>query len=270
MEEDDRHKIEQFIRDANVSVAVGYPDMTFQACDKWWDGEYQLADKDSSVLVRCRECGGLWFMGNEGSYVCQCCGEYDGDGHLVESIDGNGNDKWYGSSSVLESARLKAKQARFEYGETPNKNLGQKRVVPIAKDEAGETSCQEEEEDLIRFLLNHDRDVILETGTVHPEDFSSPALGRIFDVIRDRTYQGKLSGVKSLEGILSAEEIMYLNKIIYGKSVSSEDHRRVMEFIAKNKRSEEFTDGNDALAKAAVQKRDLEWKEAIWKALSSL
>lgn len=119
MGEGDKHKIEQFIRDANVSVAIGYPDMTFQACDKWWDGEYQLADKDSSVLVRCRECGGLWFMGNEGSYVCQCCGEYDGNGHLVESIDGNGNDKWYGSSSVLESARLKAKQARFEYGDTP-------------------------------------------------------------------------------------------------------------------------------------------------------
>ena len=262
MGEDDRHKIEQFIRDANVSVAVGYPDMTFQACDKWWDGEYQLADKDSSVLVRCRECGGLWFMGNEGSYVCQCCGEYDGDGHLAESIDGNGNDKWYGSSSVLESARLKAKQARFEHGESPGRPLfvnNQHRIQSI-QPRYEPPMFDSSEEEVISCLIQNDvdaRDLI----SIKPKDFNSPVLGRIYDILRRRICCGISVRIGALESFLDADEINILAQII--DRCPCNNTNDPLEKFKQKKKLEEADIDNDTLMQVLAMQRQKQKPENV-------
>lgn len=45
MAEKDMHKIKQLIKDSKRPVAVGYADMSFQSCDWWWEGEYDLTKK---------------------------------------------------------------------------------------------------------------------------------------------------------------------------------------------------------------------------------
>ena len=218
MKEEDKHKIEQLIKDANVSVAVGYPDMTFQACDKWWDGTYQLADKLSSILVRCRECGGLWFMGTNGNFECQCCGEHDGDHHLLESIDGDG--EWSCGSSVLEFARLKAKQARFEHGETPSKTRTKKLVInnqqkpqPVQPNFEAPLPFDRSECEVISYLISNSS-ALRNRIPIKPKDFNSPVLGRIYDILRQRIFEGKSVCLGALEGVLDADEIFYIAKIV--------------------------------------------------------
>lgn len=226
MKEDDEHKIKQLIEDANVSVAVGHPDMTFQACDKWWDGTYQLADKYSSILVRCRDCGGLWFMGTNGNFECPCCGEHDGDHHLGESIDGDGENPYRYNS--LDQARVNAKQARFEHGETPDKQLNannhyksrsKKLVVdnqhkpqpvqPRFKD----LPFIKSEQEVISYLIRNDT-VLRNRIPIKPEDFDSPFLGRIYGILRQRIFEGKSVCLGALEGIFDAEEIYYVATIV--------------------------------------------------------
>lgn len=123
MSDIDMHKINQFIEESGKPVTIGYNNFSFVACNNWYTKTFSLDEIGSSWLCRCRNCGKYWFMGNAGSYVCQCCGEYDGDGHLADVFEGDaefhsryvgcGNEKRFGK------AILKAKQARFEHGEKP-------------------------------------------------------------------------------------------------------------------------------------------------------
>ena len=118
MNDKDMHKIEQFIKDANKPVAIGYPNMEFQACADWWGGSYTLEDKDHSALAKCLICGGMWYMGISGSYTCRCCGAYDGDSHFVTMA--NGADYWCGYvEDDYRQARVNALRARFDHGQTP-------------------------------------------------------------------------------------------------------------------------------------------------------
>lgn len=117
MNEIDMHKIEQFIKDSKRPCIIGYDDFTFNSCDALWEDDYALTDKSSSVLVRCRECGKMYFSGMQGSYVCQCCGAYDGD-HYFE-VQCSGDHSFYFTELKVKNAIDAARQARFEHGETP-------------------------------------------------------------------------------------------------------------------------------------------------------
>lgn len=113
MDEGSMHKIDQFIKEGNP-LTVGHADMTFNACAEWWGDGYSLSEKMSSWLCRCAHCGKYWFMGSEGSYVCPCCGAYDGDSHF--KLVGEG-DLSYTYDEFVDSAINVAKRARFEHGE---------------------------------------------------------------------------------------------------------------------------------------------------------
>ena len=111
---EDERKIQQFRKDINKPVVIGYDNMKFDATDRWEDS-YEFAGQDSSVLARCKECKKPYFMGINGSFKCRCCGAYAGDGHF--DILGWGN----GSSEDWDFANAthKAERARFEHGERP-------------------------------------------------------------------------------------------------------------------------------------------------------
>lgn len=38
------------------------------------------------VLMQCLACRGWWFADESASWVCQCCGAYDGDGHVANMV----------------------------------------------------------------------------------------------------------------------------------------------------------------------------------------
>ena len=109
---EDEKKIQRFREDINKPVVIGFDDMKFDATDKW-EHNYDFAGRDSSVLARCKVCGKPYFMGINGSFVCRCCGAYDGDGHFTIMGWGNGtSDDW-----DFVNATKKAIRARFEHGE---------------------------------------------------------------------------------------------------------------------------------------------------------
>lgn len=124
MSETDKQKINTFIRGAKRPVTIGYSGMEFEACDNWKcedEPKYELVTKGESLLWRCRECGGISFMGTNGLYTCPCCGYWDGD-HQVELLayGDHADDKPFKIfDEETMRAILKAKQARFEHGETP-------------------------------------------------------------------------------------------------------------------------------------------------------
>ena len=118
MKEEDQHKIDLLSADLKMPVAVGYADMTFQSPDNWYDESFELSDKGSSILARCNKCGKLHFLGVSGYYACLCCGYYNGDN--THDILGWGNfNETHWNNSEFMSAIEKARQARFEHGETP-------------------------------------------------------------------------------------------------------------------------------------------------------
>lgn len=114
----DMHKIEAAVK-AGLDVVIGYDDGKFQALSSWPDDECEslswvFDSPGESYLCKCKTCGNYWFLGIVGSFTCRCCGEYDGDHHMstVMCGDGYGGEAW-------DCAR----QARFEYGETPRVGL---------------------------------------------------------------------------------------------------------------------------------------------------
>ena len=127
MDKASRHKIEALLSTNQKPVVIGYPDMTFEACDLWEDDAgkrfYTRASKRESCLAQCKSCGKLWFMGLQGMYDCLCCGEYDGDHHFTTVLDGDG-DYFFSSPEVknykprykdwnIVNAVLAAKEYRF-------------------------------------------------------------------------------------------------------------------------------------------------------------
>lgn len=131
MNELDRRKISAVLKSGR-QIAVGYPDMSFQSCECWGDGNYSLDDKSESWLIQCEKCGELHFIGTQGSWECRCCGFYDGDRGFEVCCSGD----WtinkacrnlpYGT--VLE-AFDKARRARFEYGDIARDALNGKRFI---------------------------------------------------------------------------------------------------------------------------------------------
>ena len=114
MRDSDMEKINALIS-AGYSVVIGMDNGKFIACDLWETmdengnkDEYTLCTDSDSWMIRCKKCGKYYFMGDVGSFKCQCCGLHDGDHHLRIVMDGYDTALW----DV-------ARQARFEYGETP-------------------------------------------------------------------------------------------------------------------------------------------------------
>lgn len=119
MKEEDQHKIDLLSADLKMPVAVGYADMTFQSPDNWYNS-YQLSPKSESLLVVCDKCDKPYFVGNLGCYECLCCGYYDGDNTFGILGWGDHSQEYrYNNNSAFKYAIEKARQARFEHGETP-------------------------------------------------------------------------------------------------------------------------------------------------------
>jgi hypothetical protein len=126
MKETDMHKVKQFIKEAESCVTIGYSDFSFDTCS-YWDDIYPDTDKfelsRGGALFKCRTCGRYWFMTYEGLYHCQCCGEYDGDHHLIpimtsECYEDGKKKLWVDSDKAKRAVEI-ARYARFEHGETP-------------------------------------------------------------------------------------------------------------------------------------------------------
>lgn len=123
LSEIDKNKIERFIANSRKPIVIGYEGFEFEACDYWGDGNYEITSKSESYLCKCLKCNKWFFMGVCGSFTCRCCGAYDGDGHFVSVL--NGDIEWRTLSEKdsrdmeVIKALNKARQARFEYGETP-------------------------------------------------------------------------------------------------------------------------------------------------------
>ena len=121
----DAHKIEQLRAHSGKFVTVGYGDMTFEADS--WGGEDENGklitepdSKDMSWLALCTECQQYYFMGSMFSWQCRCCGAYDGDGHFWNTATG---DLKHIYSDEVKDAIIKARQARFEHGESPTREI---------------------------------------------------------------------------------------------------------------------------------------------------
>lgn len=104
MKERDTHKILRLMEDTGVPVIVGHDNLEFTACDHWdkddgltpwevykthWFGRFELGETPehewtmadgpgSSYLVKCDQCGKLYFVGIDGDYNCPHCGQYHG------------------------------------------------------------------------------------------------------------------------------------------------------------------------------------------------
>ena len=80
MSDKDMNKISLLAKDSLKDVVVGLPGGEFYM--------YSSEDNffhDPVYINECSECGKKSFMNSNGSYQCQCCGEYDGD-HFINWI----------------------------------------------------------------------------------------------------------------------------------------------------------------------------------------
>ena len=120
LDDEDLQKIESFMEETNLPVAVGYSDMTFQAPGKYQ--HYCLEDKDFSYLCYCSVCGKPFFLGYGGAWDCTACGSWD-KYHIYEVCGENPFSQAVGYACMQEdndfilAAFTKARQARFEHGE---------------------------------------------------------------------------------------------------------------------------------------------------------
>jgi hypothetical protein len=117
MSDNDMEKIKSVINDG-YSVVIGLDDGKFIACNHWLNSndehdEYSLCEEES-WLCECYACGKYWFAGAFGLWDCQCCGSHDGD-HLFNVCMSTDERNPNNGSELWDVAR----QARFEYGETP-------------------------------------------------------------------------------------------------------------------------------------------------------
>lgn len=121
----DIHKIDMFVKEYKRPLIIGYDNLLFSTCSNYSgiyndENEFIRDTQLDSVLMKCNKCGKYYFAGINGTWECQCCGYYDGDNTSeFVSLGNHGNNliakcKW---TKDFEAAVLKAKQARFEYGE---------------------------------------------------------------------------------------------------------------------------------------------------------
>ena len=112
MSELDEKKIDALIK-AGYSVTISYDNGFFRSCDNWsypGDKHFELTTCYSQ-LCRCTTCKKYWFMGNLGTWQCQCCGGYDGDSGFEIIMECDKTEQTWLSKTELWDV---AKQARFE------------------------------------------------------------------------------------------------------------------------------------------------------------
>lgn len=119
----DERKIKRFIRESNGSVTIGYDDFTFTTCSRYEPGNPPaMENKSNSVLMKCNKCGKYYFSGITGSWGCTNCGYYDGDDTSQWVSSGDLDTDlilcWKFEKTKFRKAVEKAKQARFEHGES--------------------------------------------------------------------------------------------------------------------------------------------------------
>lgn len=90
-DEQDMAKIVGLVEDCGCPVLVISYDNAMLVM-RFWNGETEGQDdivsySGSVALAKCAKCGGRWFMSQEDTYKCLCCGEYDGDHHLREVLE---------------------------------------------------------------------------------------------------------------------------------------------------------------------------------------
>lgn len=102
-EPDDVRKVVAFLEHVKARPFTGEmcPDIALVACEPngvfrgWERGVCRPTDSllDLSrrachelALFSCARCGGWWFADEALSWRCQCCGAYDGDGHLADRL----------------------------------------------------------------------------------------------------------------------------------------------------------------------------------------
>ena len=104
------------------------------------------------------------------------------------------------------------------------------------------------EEGLIR-LLSLEPSLISTPGLPPPEDFSAPALGRIYGVLRERIEKGQSVDTDHLTAELSADELSLLVAINNKPERLNRSRQSILDYIAKIKeRKEQRSGGTDLLA----------------------
>jgi DNA primase len=104
------------------------------------------------------------------------------------------------------------------------------------------------EEGLIR-LLSLEPSLITTPGLPPPEDFSAPALGRIYGVLRERIEKGQSVDTDHLTAELSAEELSLLVSINNKPERLNRSRQSILDYIAKIKeRKEQRSGSTDLLA----------------------
>jgi hypothetical protein len=121
----DKKKICKFIQEYNRPVVIGYDNLEFVACYNCGKNDFRIEDpwenKESSVLMKCNRCNNYYFTGINGTWECLCCSHYDGDNTSLWVSFGNLDFKYLihnKEQDVFKNAVKKAKQARFEHGES--------------------------------------------------------------------------------------------------------------------------------------------------------
>lgn len=117
MSSDDAHKIEQLRQDIRRPVVIGYSGFQFEAAGYSRRGAYYRATKHSSLLVKCYECGKLYFTSGLVYGECESCGGAE-DGIIYLRGDWDDSDPFPAYPDALDAIE-KARGARFEYGEKP-------------------------------------------------------------------------------------------------------------------------------------------------------
>lgn len=114
MDEKDLHKIEMLAKESGKYVAIMYPDLHF-TLGEWtfdqWEKKFKFVENDSWIC-KCNKCGKVYFGDANGLWDCKCCGYYDGEGGFEVLC--------YEFEYELNNpcdAMIKAKKARFEFGE---------------------------------------------------------------------------------------------------------------------------------------------------------
>ena len=104
------------------------------------------------------------------------------------------------------------------------------------------------EEGLIR-LLSLEPSLISTPGLPPPEDFSAPALGRIYGVLRERIEKGRSVDTDHLTAELSADELSLLVAINNKPERLNRSRQSILDYIAKIKeRKEQRSGSTDLLA----------------------
>ena len=116
------------------------------------------------------------------------------------------------------------------------------------------------EEGVIRLVML-DPTLLGRTGDLDPTQFSSPLLGKVFDLLRQRAQQGLSLHLPSLAGSLTEEEMSHMAQIVSQPQSLSSGERALQDYIAViRKEALRNTQNTDDELLRAMQKKNLEKK----------